>query len=114
MVPLRGNVALVRNFLSCGEFHSIVSQVHLLFYNSNSKKLQWIYACHPRHSIQVKTSLETLHSQESGSPVVFLGGDFNLPDISWNEGYGSVNSNPAYGLEINNSLLDIANDYHLL
>ena len=45
----RGNVALARIFLSSGEFDSIVSRVHLLFYNTNSEKLQWIYAhcsCH--------------------------------------------------------------------
>ena len=63
--------------------------------------------------ICLRESLETLHSQEPGSPVVLLGGDFNLPDISWNEGYGSVNPNPVYGLEINNCLVDIVNDYHL-
>ena len=61
--------------------------------------------------ICLRESLESLHSQESGSPVVLLGGDFNLPDISWNEGYGSVNANPAYGLETNNNLLDIVNDW---
>ena len=49
-VPLRGNVALACNFLSSGEFDSIVSQVHLLFYNTNSEKLQWIYARRPCHS----------------------------------------------------------------
>ena len=57
---------------------------------------------------RMRESLESLHSQESGSPVVLIGGDFNLPDISWNEGYGSVNANPAYGLETNNSLLGLS------
>ena len=49
-VQPRGNVALARIFLSSGEFDSIVSQVHLLFYNTNSEKLQWIYARRPCHS----------------------------------------------------------------
>ena len=42
-VQPRGNVALARIFLSSGEFDSIVSRVHLLFYNTNLEKLQWIY-----------------------------------------------------------------------
>ena len=50
MVQPRGNVALARIVLSSGEFDSIVSQVYLLFYNTNSEKLQWIYACRPCHS----------------------------------------------------------------
>ena len=36
-----------------------------------------------------------------------------MPDISWRERYGHVNSNPAYGLEANKFLLDVINDYHL-
>ena len=34
-VPPRGNVALTRIFLSSGEFDSMVSRVHLLFYSRN-------------------------------------------------------------------------------
>ena len=49
-VPPRGNIALARIFLSSGEFDLIVSRVHLLFYNTNSEKLQWIYAHRPCHS----------------------------------------------------------------
>ena len=47
----RGNVTLARIFLSSDEFDSIVSQVHLLFYNTNSEKLQWIYTHRPCLSI---------------------------------------------------------------
>ena len=49
-VPPRGNVALARIFLSSGEFDSMVSRVHLLFYNTNLEKLQWIYARRSCHS----------------------------------------------------------------
>ena len=49
-VPPRGNVALDRIFLSSGEFDSMVSGVHLLFYNTNLEKLQWIYARRSCHS----------------------------------------------------------------
>ena len=49
-VPPRGNVALARIFLSSGEFYSIVSRVHLLFYNTNLEKLQWICVRRSCHS----------------------------------------------------------------
>ena len=35
MVQPRGNVALAHIYLLSGEFDSIVSRVHLLFYNTN-------------------------------------------------------------------------------
>ena len=40
-----------------------------------------------------------------------LGGDFNLPDIDWEE--GSVKSNPQYTAAINWKMIDIANDFNL-
>ena len=49
-VPTRGNVALACIFLSSGEFDSMVSRVHLLFYSTNLEKLQWIYARRSCHS----------------------------------------------------------------
>ena len=63
--------------------------------------------------ISVNESLNVLASRESNSPVILLGGDFNLPHISWVNGCGQINSNPAYGLQINNTLLDIINDLHM-
>ena len=42
---------------------------------------------------------------------VLLGGDFNLPDIDWEE--GSVKSNPHYTAAINWKMIDIANDFNL-
>ena len=46
-------------------------------------------------------------------PTIVLGGDFNLPGITWDDGLGQVNPNPAYGFEVNNLLIDILKDTHL-
>ena len=43
---------------------------------------------------------------------VLLSGDFNLPDIDWEE--GSVKPNPQYTATINWKMMDIANDSTLL
>ena len=43
---------------------------------------------------------------------VLLGGDFNLPDIDWEE--GSVKPNPRYTAAINWKMIDIANDFNLI
>ena len=47
-------------------------------------------------------------------PMVLVGGDFNLPDIAWLDGYsGTTRPNPAYGCEINNLFLNIIGDNNL-
>jgi len=56
--------------------------------------------------------LRVLFNKESNSPIILAGRDFNLPHISWDNGCGQVNPNPAYGLQINNTLLDKVNDFH--
>lgn len=40
-----------------------------------------------------------------------LGGDFNLPNVDWED--GSVKSNPQYTAAINWKTIDIANDLNL-
>ena len=42
--------------------------------------------------------------------MVLVGGDFNLPDIPWLDGYGTTRPNPAYGCEINILFLNIIDD----
>ena len=42
--------------------------------------------------------------------MVLVGGDFNLPDIAWLDGYGTTKPNPAYGYKINNLFLNIIGD----
>lgn len=45
-------------------------------------------------------------------PNILLTGDFNLPDLVWDEDDGySQKPSPAYGTDVNTKLLDILNDY---
>ena len=42
---------------------------------------------------------------------IILGGDFNYPDISWDDGIGYIDTNPAYGREVNTLFLELLNDF---
>ena len=47
-------------------------------------------------------------------PNIVLTGDFNLPDLVWDEDDGySLRPSPAYGTEVNTKLLDIVNDHSM-
>ena len=47
-------------------------------------------------------------------PNIVLTGDFNMPDLVWDEGDGySLKPSPAYGTEVNTKLLDIINDHSM-
>ena len=47
-------------------------------------------------------------------PNIVLTGDFNLPDIVWDEEDGySLKSSPTYGTSVNAKLLDIINDHSM-
>ena len=46
-------------------------------------------------------------------PNILLNGDFNLPSVSWYDNNYIIQSNPAYGTEVNAKMLDIVNN-HLL
>ena len=63
--------------------------------------------------LSLSESLKVIAEKEAYHPIIILGGDFNLPHISWDNGCGQVNPSPAYGLQVNNILLDIVNDFHL-
>ena len=63
--------------------------------------------------IYLHGSLEILYNKVSSSSVIILGSDFNLPVVLWNRGCGYVSTNPVYDQEMNKSLIDIANNYHL-
>ena len=62
--------------------------------------------------IQLRQSLDLL-SNESTVPFIILAGDFNLPDITWNDGHGLVNPSPAYGVDVNTYFLDTIDDHSL-
>jgi len=58
-------------------------------------------------------AIATLFEKESHLTNLNIAGDFDMPDITWIEGYGQVNPSPLYGTAVNCSLLDLASDYHL-
>ena len=62
--------------------------------------------------IQLHQSLNQLIN-EATFPFIILAGDFNFPDITWNDGYGSINPSPVYGSDVNRYFLDIINDHGL-
>ncbi len=51
-------------------------------------------------------------STESPNANIILGGDFNLPSISWED--NSISEKPQYGQEINTTFLDMVNDNGLM
>lgn len=69
--------------------------------------------CEVEPLLSLSKSLKVITEKEASNPVIILGGDFNLPHISWENGCGQVNSSPAYGLLVNNTLLDMVNDFYL-
>ena len=69
--------------------------------------------CEMEPLLSLNAALKVIAEKEANYPVIILGGDFNLPHISWDNGCGQVNPSPAYGLQVNNTLLDIVNDFHL-
>lgn len=53
--------------------------------------------------------LTTIH-ESSVSPVL-LAGNFNLPDLKFEDGIGYVNPNPTYGYVTNSLFVEMMNDY---
>ena len=53
------------------------------------------------------------HLTQKSPPNILLTGDFNLPSVFWAEDNYSIQPNPAYGIEVNNKLLDIVNSHFL-
>ena len=104
----------IKNHFTAVEYHPTVSDGEIVWIKLIAGRNHSVFICSfyrpPSNDINplnyLRESLESLYNRESSSSVIILGGDFNLPDILWNEGCGHVSSNPAYGLEINNSLLD--------
>ena len=112
----------IRNCLTAMADSSLSTDTELIWIKLLTLNNRSVYICSyyrpPNNdlnsTIQLRKSLETLHTNHQfNSSIIILGGDFNLPDISWENGCGRVNPSPSYGTEINNSLLDIVSDYHL-
>ena len=57
-----------------------------------------------------------LHLRESITQIhqsanIILGEDFNYPDILWDDGIGRIDTNLAYGNEVNTLFLELLNDF---
>ena len=47
------------------------------------------------------------------SPCVLIGGDFNFPNIPWQDGYAQINPSPTYDIGINQHFIDTSNNHGL-
>ena len=63
--------------------------------------------------LELKNFLSSLLNGKSVPPYLVLTGDFNLPDITWNETGGELAPNPTYGSLLNNTFLNILDDFSL-
>ena len=64
--------------------------------------------------ISLKNCLSQLHTEDpDNSPCLLVGGDFNFPDISWQDGYAHINPSPTYGTDTNKLFVDTINDHDL-
>ena len=63
--------------------------------------------------VEVKNSLSSFLNGKSVPPHLVVTGDFNLPEITWAETGGRLISNPTYGAVLNNTFLNILDDFSL-
>ena len=64
--------------------------------------------------IEFKCLLNDIFTHNSDSARIILAGNFNLPDIHWEEGLGHFNPSPVlavYGHELNSLFVGTMNDY---
>ena len=63
--------------------------------------------------VELKNSLSSLLNGKSVPPHLVVTGDFNLLDTTWTETGGRLISNPTYGSVLNNTFLNILDDFSL-
>ena len=102
-------------FVEEPSFHGNAEMVWVKLCLNKSKP---IYVCSlyrppgssPEPLFELNDILTTIH-ESSVSPEILLAGDFNLPDLRFEDGIGYVNRNPTYGYEINSLFVEIMNNY---
>ena len=95
-VAFRNHLTLIEQPSPPGEAEMIWAK-----FQTNNKKL--IYICsfyRPPNSdtaplLHLKESILKINTHNSSN--IILGGDFNYPDITWENGIGYIDTNPAYG-----------------
>ena len=60
----------------------------------------------PEPLFELNDILTTIY-ESSVSPAILLAGDFNLPDLKFEDGVGYVNRNPTYGYETNSLFVEV-------
>jgi len=56
-------------------------------------------------------SMSKLTCKDTVLPNIILTGDFNVPDINWDN--MSIRNNPNYSLQLNNTMIDFVNANYL-
>ena len=113
-----------KSSLQLSEVHSLtttVSDAEMIWGKLHLQNQKSLHICSlyspPNSSDNLVTNLKNCLSQlvtgdPENSPCVLVGGDFNLPDILWQDGYAHINSSPAYGIGINQHFVDILSRVH--
>ena len=108
----------LKNHLTFVEEPSFHGNAEMVWVKICRKKSKPIYVCSfyrpPDNSyeslLELKDILTTIH-ESSVPPEILLAGDFNLPDLRFEDGIGYVNPNPTYGYDTNSLFVEIVNDY---
>ena len=83
-------------------------RAHIEIYNSKPLFLGSFYRTpskdDPEVNNQLHESISKLTCKDTVLPSIILNGDFNTPDISWEN--SSVRPNPNYSMQLNNAMLD--------
>ena len=99
----------------------LLSEVEIIWAKLHLTKAKPVYICSfyrpPGSACEclhcLRESIYKIINKEGPSCRVVLAGDFNLPDICWEDGLGCIKTSPAYGNKINNLFINILNDFAL-
>ena len=108
----------LKSHLTFVEEPSFYGNAEMVWVKLCLNKYQPIFVCSlyrppgssPESLIELNDILTTIH-EGSVSPAIILAGDFNLPDLKFEDGIGYVNRNPTYGYETNSLFVEMMNNY---
>jgi len=86
----------------------------LLLHNQKPLHICSLYRPPDSPVTNLKNCLSQLFTIDpDNSLCILIGGDFNFPGISWQDGYAHINPSPTYGIGINQHFVDTINDHGL-
>ena len=113
-----GGVSIAfKNYLALIEQPSLSGEVEMIWAKSQvDNRVTYLYFFYRPPNTDTGPLLHLRESllkitQIHQSANIILGGDFNYPDILWDDGIGRINTNLAYGNEINTLFLELLNDF---